>query len=49
MVGAISAMRYRTSDWHDRPDKQRRLRIGKWFIVLLIALGIPMLIVNWNR
>jgi len=49
MVGAIFAMRYRTSDWRDRPDKQRRLRIGKWFIVLLIALGIPMLIVNWNR
>ena len=49
MVGAIFAMRYRASDWHDSPDKQRRLRILKWVIALLIALGIPMLIVNWNR
>jgi hypothetical protein len=49
MVAAVFGMRYRTLDWHDRPDKRQRLRIGKWLIVLLMALGIPMLIVNWNR
>jgi membrane protein DedA with SNARE-associated domain len=49
MVAAVFAVRYRTVDWHDRPEKRQRLRIGKWLIVLLIALGIPMLVVNWNR
>ena len=49
MAAALFGIRYRTSDWQDRPDKRQRLRLAKWLVVLLIAVGIPMLIVNWNR
>lgn len=49
MAAAFFGMRYRTSDWQARPDKRQRLRILQWLVVLLIAVAIPTLIVNWNR
>lgn len=29
MIAAEFAVQYRTLDWHDRPEKRQRLRIGK--------------------
>jgi hypothetical protein len=39
VVAAVFAARYRTLAWHDHPEKQQRLRIGKWLISCEVLTG----------
>ena len=42
IVASIFALRQRSIDWKDRPEKRRHLRAVKAFVILMIVIMVPV-------
>lgn len=43
VLAALLALRLRAGEWRDRPDKARKLKIGKVFALVLVAMTFTIL------
>jgi|SRR5580704_2091696 nitrogen fixation/metabolism regulation signal transduction histidine kinase len=47
VIATILGMKFASVNWRNRPDKQKKLRLVKRLVFLLVVLAIPTAIMNW--